>query len=493
MRTHRIAFLLAALGAGIFVFGTMGRAADGGFPIYFLTGKLIVKAETINRATYLPLREIIEFMGLPYTDALALETLTIRSRNSRVVATRNSGLISINDQIVLLQSPVLRENDRWLAPIDFLNQGLGRIAGTNFRHRSGTSRIFAGDVEAPELVMNAQGLGPITRVTIRCGVSVNMDLRRDDQNKRAVLAIDRAPVDPLRERLDHKDRLVRGITFDDSDGNPKIVLDLTEEAGDIKVTSTDNNRLFFVDLMRKGSTTTTETPAATTAVETPAIPRVDSPQVERKVRVIVIDPGHGGMDTGTKNAGIAEKDLTLALARRLRTALQQRLGATVLLTRDSDIAMDNGARSAVANNNQANLFMSLHAGYSANKLDSGSSVFVMNVDFGGHYMQTSAQRDQLFLPWYLGYRTNHQASSYAAKILQEELGKTIPGWKFPLRNAPLAVLSSATMPSLLLELGNLNNPVNAQTMIDSGFQNRLVGTIVDAVHRFSEKQQPAAN
>ena len=79
----------------------------------------------------------------------------------------------------------------------------------------------------------------------------------------------------------------------------------------------------------------------------------------------------------------------------------------------------------------------------------------------------------------------------AANILQEELSKTIPGWQFVVRTAPLAVLSSATMPSLLFEIGNLNNPVNAQTLLDSGFQNRLTGTIVVAVQRFSESQQPA--
>src|SRR5205814_10103555 len=98
---------------------------------------------------------------------------------------------------------------------------------------------------------------------------------------------------------------------------------------------------------------------------------------ERKVRVIVIDPGHGGMDAGAKTSTVAEKDLTLVLARKLRSALQTRLGATVLLTRDSDIALDNEARSAVANNNQANLFISLHAGYSSNKPESGFSVLVM--------------------------------------------------------------------------------------------------------------------
>src|SRR2546427_6344347 len=227
MKLTRIAILLAALGAALFIFGGLIRAADTTFPIYFPNSKLVVKAETFNRATYLPLREIIEFMGIPYTDALALETLTIRAGNSRLVVTKNSALMSYNDQIVLLPSPILREAGRWLAPIEFLTTGLTRLTGTEFHSRPGTSRIFADNVDAPEFEMNAQTLGPITRLTIRCGAPLNLDLKRD--NQRAVLAIDRAALDPARERLDHRDRLVRSIVFDDSDGEAKIILDITRD------------------------------------------------------------------------------------------------------------------------------------------------------------------------------------------------------------------------------------------------------------------------
>ena len=178
----------------------------------------------------------------------------------------------------------------------------------------------------------------------------------------------------------------------------------------------------------------------------------------------------------------------------MRTALQTKLGATVLLTRDSDVALDNEARSAVANNNQANLFISLHAGYSANKLDDGSSVFVMKDNFGQAFTTAAAGgRDQLFLAWYLGYRIHHQASVSAANVLQEELSKAIPGSKFAVRTAPLAVLSSATMPSVLLEIGNFNNPVNAQTLADDGFQKTLADALVNAILRFSQSPQAAAN
>src|SRR5262245_30771778 len=144
-------YLLAALCAAVFVSGTQMRAAaDSGFPIYFENSKLVVKAETVNRTTYLPLADIVNFMRLPYTADLALETFTIRAPNARLVLSQNTMLISINEQIVVLKNPVLRENERWLVPIEFLTVGLSKITGTDFRYRGGMSRMFAGPVVAPE-------------------------------------------------------------------------------------------------------------------------------------------------------------------------------------------------------------------------------------------------------------------------------------------------------------------------------------------------------
>jgi N-acetylmuramoyl-L-alanine amidase len=480
--------MMAALAGAVFIFVTGTRAAENGFPIYFETSKLIVQAETVNRTVYLPLLDIVQFLKLPYTDAQALETFTIRSGTSRLVLTKNSGLISINDQILLLSSPILHEDNRWLVPTDFLSQGLTRITGLEFRYRAGTSRMFAGTVDAPELMMNAQTLGSITRLTIRFGAATKIEVHRDDP-RRVILRIDRNPLDPYREQLDHRDRLVRSIAFDDSDGNSKILVETAGEV-DVRVTPAEGNEIFFIDFGRPngitGSSGTEPAPAS--------IPKPDQPiaSSQLKVKVIVIDPGHGGIDTGAQTTGTMEKDLTLAIARKLRVTLQNRLGTTVLLTRDSDVAMDNEARSAVANNNQANFFISLHIGYSADKTDFGSSIFVMKEEFGGS-LTPAASRERLFLPWYLAYRLTRQESVDIAGLLQAELTKAIPDWKFSLRNAPLGVLSSTTMPSIVVELGNLNSAANRQSLLDAGFQNRLVGAIATAIQRFADSQDTATH
>src|SRR4051812_31677106 len=112
MKKHRIAVLVAALGAAVFFFGGRIRAAETSFPIYFPDSKIVVRADVMNRTPYLPIKEIITHIGLPYTDSTALETLTIRSGSNQLVVTKNSALISYNGQIILLPNPILREDSR---------------------------------------------------------------------------------------------------------------------------------------------------------------------------------------------------------------------------------------------------------------------------------------------------------------------------------------------------------------------------------------------
>ena len=91
----------------------------------------------------------------------------------------------------------------------------------------------------------------------------------------------------------------------------------------------------------------------------------------------MIDPGHGGDDVGARGeGGTVEKDLTLAVARRVKAAIEARLGLRVLLTREDDRNVPLDQRIALANNNKADLFISLHANASLVPTASGASIYV---------------------------------------------------------------------------------------------------------------------
>ncbi len=99
------------------------------------------------------------------------------------------------------------------------------------------------------------------------------------------------------------------------------------------------------------------------------------------LRTVVIDPGHGGSDLGARGAsGGVEKGVSLSVARRLKAALEGRLGVRVILTRDGDAGLGLDERAAVANNNKADLFISLHANASVRPGATGAQVFYLNLD-----------------------------------------------------------------------------------------------------------------
>ena len=468
-------------------------AADTDFPIYFENSTLSLKSQTIDKTTYLPLLDLVKHLNLAYTDASAALTFTIQGQNSRLALTPGTAYISINDRLILLQNPIRHDNGQWLVPLDFLSQGLSRVSGIEFRYRPGDLRVFAGNANPAELAMNAQSLGSsTTRLTLRTGSPVEVELQRDTAQHRAVLLLKGKPIDPGRERLDYKDRLVQSIAFEDSDGVARIVVGTTDELRDVRITAAQENRVYFADFIGDPITVAVPggaaQPAATAATGAAAKP--DAIPANANIRVIVIDAGHGGIDSGAVNATTLEKDLTLALARRLRSALQSRLGASVVLTRDSDVVLTSEARTEIANNNQAGLFVSLHVGYSPNKTDPGSSIFVMKADFAGD-TPALPPGQHLFLPWYMAYRTNVAANQALALELQQDLNQILPGWKFPLRSGPVGVLASVTMPAVAIELGNLNNDVSVQTLLDPAFQTKVAATIAGAIEKFTETRTGA--
>src|SRR5205085_1961827 len=156
-------------------------------------------------------------------------TFTIQGPTSKITLTPGTAFISINERTVLLQNPIRRDNGQWHVPLDFLSTGLSRVAGIEFRYHPGDFRMFAGNANPAELAMNAQALGSTTRLTLRAGLPLDVELQRDAAQHRVVLLLKGKPVDPGRERLDYKDRLVQSVVFEDTDGIPRIVVGTTDE------------------------------------------------------------------------------------------------------------------------------------------------------------------------------------------------------------------------------------------------------------------------
>ena len=217
------------------------------------------------------------------------------------------------------------------------------------------------------------------------------------------------------------------------------------------------------------------------------------------IRTIVLDPGHGGPDeTGAIGAtGTVEAELTMMMARLLRTRLQQRLPVRVVLTREEDVDVPLDSRVAFANENKADLFISLHFNSYRGSRARGAETYFLSreasdelaAELAARENRTSTRQepgrqDLDLILWDLAQSHHLAESQRFANLVQEELNQALGLRDRGVRQAPFKVLIGATMPAVLVELGFISNPEEEAKLRSPAYRAQLADALVRAVVRF---------
>jgi N-acetylmuramoyl-L-alanine amidase len=219
----------------------------------------------------------------------------------------------------------------------------------------------------------------------------------------------------------------------------------------------------------------------------------------------VIDPGHGGDEHGARGPkGTLEKDVTLAIARRLKAAIEARLGTRVLLTRDDDRTVALDERAALANNNKADLFISLHANASPGAA-SGAEVFYLSLERHSEEARRVAEAERASMPvfgggtrdievmlWQMAQARYIEQSAAVAALVEEELRRTIAMGPSAIQQGPFRVLVGANMPAVLVELGYLSNAAQEQQLRSPEFAARASQGLLAAIVRYDASVRATA-
>jgi N-acetylmuramoyl-L-alanine amidase len=246
----------------------------------------------------------------------------------------------------------------------------------------------------------------------------------------------------------------------------------------------DNPFRIVLDL-RKGTAAATVPNAQ---LPTPARP-VEAPGIH----TIVIDPGHGGKDVGAIGpGGTSEKDLTLAVSRKLASALAAKTGARIVLTREDDAVVSLDQRTAIANQYKADLFLSVHMNAAVVKGARGSETYFLSADASDEIAMRAAESenasvsaaaapssDLKLILWGLAQQAYLQESSRFATDIQEEMNAIAGIQNRGVKQAPFKVLVGATMPAALVEVAFISNPEEETKLKSDAF----VTTVVDAISR----------
>jgi len=219
-----------------------------------------------------------------------------------------------------------------------------------------------------------------------------------------------------------------------------------------------------------------------------------------KIGRIVIDPGHGGHDTGTIGpSGLMEKDLVLDVAKRLGNLLSTHLGADVVYTRDDDTFIPLENRTAIANQEEADLFVSVHANSSDDPDARGVETYYLNFTSSADALEVAARENASFdksvhelqdLVKKIALKDKVEESREFAADVQKSLytglsSKTPAFRDRGVKKAPFVVLIGANMPSILAEISFVSNPADERKLESKAYRQKIAESLYRGIAHYA--------
>jgi N-acetylmuramoyl-L-alanine amidase len=450
------------------------------------------------------LQDLSSLLALTMTEDQMTGGLTVSYKGKNITLTTGWALASVQGRLISLPAPVTAQSSGLLVPVEFISRAVALIHDSKIDLRPESRLLIVGDLRMPRVVVRHEA-GPPDRVTVQISPKQAYTVRQE--GGRVVVGIEADAIDATFPRV-----TATGIVEEIRRGDgASLEIDTGPQFAAFKAAelpADDDAVLVAIDLSAKG-------PAATTAGGAPADPGAARPSPggttpearplpemsgAEDVRTIVVDPGHGGDDTGAVGpGGSEEKAVTLAVARRLKAAIEARLGLRVLLTRDGDQTVRIDERASLANNNKADLFLSLHANASVRPTVAGAEVFALSLEEYGAEAQrlASAGAARLpvvgggtraidMIPWEMAQALHIDRSNVWARFVVDALRERVPMSGRTLVRAPFRVLVGTNMPAVLVEMGFITNPEQEQRLGSDTFQNALVSALVQSVVQYRE-------
>jgi N-acetylmuramoyl-L-alanine amidase len=222
---------------------------------------------------------------------------------------------------------------------------------------------------------------------------------------------------------------------------------------------------------------------------------------------IVLDAGHGGHDPGAIGPnGVREKDITLAIAKRVKRLLEKNIEARIVMTRDSDRYLSPRERTQLANAAQGKIFISIHCNSNLSRRVNGTTTYILGparseealevarrenavIKYDPDSSSYAGEGDESFILAAMAQSAFNRESEDFAAMIQEEI---CAGIKLPdrgVKQAGFYVMVGASMPNILVETAFLSNPREEGLLSDAGFQQDIAEAIFNGIKRFKEKYE----
>lgn len=476
-------------------------------------GRRAIQAAVAGGQDLIRLDEIAASLQLTVREDRASKALTVSRGLNVVVLSLDQPLASTGGRVMSLPVAPVRDGQRWWVPPDVVGRAFGAVAGVRVEVRTASRLILVGDLRVPRLAIRQEQAGSASRLSI--DVSPRAAYSIVQEPRRLLVRFDADGLDAA--SIQAGGGLVDGVAIVEP---ATLAIALAGGYGSYRSATLPldaaSSRL-VIDVLPAGVAGATAPPPPAPArpdarpqtanpfeAAPPGPPPALPPPPPPGIRTIALDPGHGGDEHGAiGQGGLREKDVVLDVARRLKAQIEGRLGIRVLLTRDDDRLVPHDERASIANNNKADLFISLHANSSPSRSARGAQVYSLSPDGLSAEARRQAEspdarpvpvlgggsRDIDLILWDMAQVRHLGESSALAGLVEEELRRRVEMNANPVQQAPFRVLVAANMPAVLVEMAFLSHPEDERLLATDEFRMKIVQALYDAIVRYRARAE----
>jgi N-acetylmuramoyl-L-alanine amidase len=416
----------------------------------------------------------------------------LRPNGHVITVTRNWSRILVDGTPIALDAPVRVRDGVWLVPENFLSLVLPRVQPVAAASPPTTAPSAAPRATAPASVVTLDELRlrsypSFTRIVLETSSPLTARVETS-AGKEARIRLVGLSADPRTE--DVGDGFIEQARLERAGADALLRVVFEGVGGEIKTSTLADPPRLVLDFLRPVDPT----------------PSRDRRDGVTPLRVLVLDAGHGGHDSGAVGpAGLQEKDLVLDVTRRVARLAEDKLNVKVLLSRDGDYFVPLRDRTSFANKERADLFVSIHANAHREVASAGVETYFLSseaTDSGARQvaalensvvqLEKTPARSSRFdavkaILWDLAQSEFQLESSRLAEVVQDSMTQSLRIPNRGVKQAGFYVLGGAAMPAVLIEIGFVTNPKEEKRLKDSKYRDEIARAIYAGLAEYKKK------
>lgn len=416
---------------------------------------------------------------------------------ARFILTVDTRVIVIDGEPIMLRSPVRYDGGFVLVPMEFILEIASHYTPRTFLWSESSRTLHVQGISN-----NIEGISFGTaadRTTVTIDLTEPLLYHMDANTPGLVrLKFYGGRIDPRAFSVRERHGIVEGVRAEQSERDAYLYFDIDPATRRLRI-DRDENHVTLV--LEKGELPEIPEPSYQGRAD---MQIVDTSAPERRtveIRRVCLDAGHGGQDHGkTGQNGLLEKDVNLQLVRAIRMRLEDELGVEVVLTRDDDRLLSLTRRTEIANEHDADLFISVHCNAWFSKRTGGFEAYFLSParsesaralarfeNAAGKSNDGGPAGDVEFILWDLVQNDYINESSALAEFIQKAMDERLDVRNRGVKQANFTVLQGARMPAVLIEAAFLSNPLESQLLADEDFHLAVADGVVDAVRQMQKR------